>query len=432
LDIAFSSFEQAKAIEPQNRAVLDSFAEYYRVTGQSKKAEELLSQSQDQKLLWAHYYRTGRYEDARSILEQLYKTNPKDIETIKGLLIVAEKLGSEEMTRKYSEELLSLDNNADNRLIQIQTFLTVGLIKEAEYKLQSFKETYPDDPRSLLIGAWVAMRQGQLKNALENVNRSLEINQNNATAWRIRGQINFLMANYDQAVVDLKNSSLLQDEPVTRAVLARAYMRIGREEDAITELKNIVDQPHAPAEIRELLEQIYWQLNKKEALKKFYDDSLEKYSDELPLYNRAATFATSMNDYAKAEKLYHQAWEKSTKSSQNDTAYIGGYLQALILGGKFDKAFEEAGKYVDGPFAPIALFRIAEAKSKQGDKAAAIQYCRKAIDKAGANEDLVANILQKMYALLGSEEVLKYCNERLGADPDSFAAADLNSQRLAQ
>ena len=36
-----------------------------------------------------------------------------------------------------------------------------------------------------------------------------------------------------QAVLDLKKSKLLSDEPVTRIVLARAYRRAGRGEDAI-------------------------------------------------------------------------------------------------------------------------------------------------------------------------------------------------------
>ena len=89
---------------------------------------------------------------------------------------------------------------------------------------------------------------------------------------------------------------------------------------------------------------------------------------------------------------------------------------------KLDKLFEEGRKYVDGVFAHIAFFRMAEAKLKLGDKTTAIQYCRKAIDKAGTNEMLVAQTLQRMYSLLGAEEALIYCNERLQTNPDSLAA----------
>jgi len=44
------------------------------------------------------------------------------------------------------------------------------------------------------------------------------------------------------------------------------------------------------------------------------------------------------------------------------------------------------------------------------------------IDKAEADEALVSNILRKMYSLLGAQEVLQFCKERLQANPDSFSA----------
>ena len=65
---------------------------------------------------------------------------------------------------------------------------------------------------------------------------------------------------------------------------------------------------------------------------------------------------------------------------------------------------------------------MAEAKLKLDDKATAIQYCRKAVDKAGTSEILVAHTLQRMYVLLGAEEALTYCKEKLEANPDSLAA----------
>jgi tetratricopeptide (TPR) repeat protein len=87
-----------------------------------------------------------------------------------------------------------------------------------------------------------------------------------------------------------------------------------------------------------------------------------------------------------------------------------------------DKVFEEGRKYVDSDFASVAYFGMAEAKLKLDDKATAIQYCRKAVDKAGTSEILVAHTLQRMYVLLGAEEALTYCKEKLEANPDSLAA----------
>jgi predicted Zn-dependent protease len=241
--IAASSFEQARKIDPNDKAMLVDYAKYLRASGQEEKAKQLLQKSEDQRLLWTYYFQGGQFEDAKKVLEQLYQTNQEDNNTVKGLLLIAGKTADEEAIKKYSEELLSLEDTEENRLFQIQTFLGVGLVKEAEYKLQSFKEKFPDEPKSLLLEAWLAMTQGQLKRALELINRNLETNQENGAAWRLRGQVNLLMASYDQAIIDLKRSKSLSTEPLTRLALARAYQRAGRGEDAITELEGMVDLP---------------------------------------------------------------------------------------------------------------------------------------------------------------------------------------------
>ncbi|MDD5326406.1 MAG: tetratricopeptide repeat protein [Phycisphaerae bacterium] len=420
--IAASSFEQARKIDPNSRLMLTNYAEYLRVSGQDEKARQLLQESQDQKLLWTHYFQGGQFEAAKDVLEQLYQADQKDSNSVKGLLLVAEKTNDAEAVKRYSEELLSLEDSLQNRLFQIQVFLEVGLTKDAEYKLQSFKEKFPDEQKALLLEAWLSMKQGQLEKSLELANRYLEAEQNNASAWRLRGQINLLTANYGQAIIDLKRSKSLLPDPLTRFALARAYQRAGRGEDAITELEGLIDNPQAPMQARVLLEQLYWQLQKKEALKSFYDETLKKFPDSVDWYNRAGAFAVTMGETDRAEQLYKQALQKVQGNSVSGAMAIDGYLGTLIAGGKFDKLFEEAGKYVDGDFASITFVKMAEVKLKLGDRGTAIQYLRKAVDKAGSDEVLIDNILQRMYRLLGAEETLKYCEERLKTDPDSLAA----------
>jgi tetratricopeptide (TPR) repeat protein len=440
--IADSSFKQAIAIDPKDKIALGAQAEYYRLIGQEEKGEKLLTESQEWKLLWRYYFRSGRFEHARRVLEQLYKTEAKDSDTIKGLLLVARSTADKEAVQRYSKEVLLLEDSIENHLFQIQTFLKVGLVKEADYKLQSFKERYPDERRALLLEAWLAMRQGRLKEALELTNRSLQSGQNNASAWRVRGKVNLLMANYDKAIDDLKMSKSLSSELDTRIALAKAYWQAGRDGDAITELKSMIDNTQAVAEEvpaesgpRALLEQIYLQLGRKRALKEFYDETLRKFPDSVLWYNRAGAFAIAEGEFDRAEQLYGQAWQKSQKDSEGDgdpkryqgrlqprAAALDGYLQALVLGGKFDKVFEESRKHESSDLAPIAYLRMAEAKLKLADKTTAIEYCKKAVDKAGTNEVFASEVSQRMYSLLGAEEALRNCEERLRANPDSLAA----------
>ncbi|MCH7559497.1 MAG: tetratricopeptide repeat protein, partial [Planctomycetes bacterium] len=267
--IAASAFEQAKKINPRDKRMLYYYAEYFRARGQDEKAKALLTESKEQKLLWDHYFQQGQYEDARNVLEQLYKGGTKDIAVLRGLLLVAEKTFDREAVKKYSKELIAIDETIEHNLVQIEAFLRVGLIKEAEYKLQSFKEKYPNEHRILLLQAWLLMRQGQLEKALELTNRNLQTNQNNPVAWWLRGEINSSLADYGKAISDFRESKLLADEPVTRISLAKAYMGAERYEDAITELKVTINKPGAPPEAMVLLEHVYSQLDREAPLKRF-------------------------------------------------------------------------------------------------------------------------------------------------------------------
>lgn len=423
LSVAESSFEQARTMEPKNEAVLDSFAEYYRLTGQGLKAEEILKQSQDDKLLWMLYLRQEKLSQAADILERMYTNNPKDPDVVKGLLLVAEKRLDPNNVQKYSEELLQLEETVENRLFQIQSFLRIGLIKEAEYKLQALQEKYPQETRAKLVAARLAMRKGQLSEALELTNQYLQNNPDDAMGFRLRGEINFLRANYSQSITDFNKSKSISDDTATRLALARAYWRASRTDEAITELKNIIDRPQPPPQAGELLEQIYTQLGRKEELKKFYDDSIQKFPDNAHWYNRAAAFSVSEGQLARAEQLYSTALQKAGSSNAEAEVALDGFLQTFILEGKQDKVPEYAAKYVDGNLAPTAFIRMAEVQLKLGNRAQAVKYCYQAIDKAVAARPLLAGgVFEKVRLFIGSEEVEKYAAQRLQAEPDSLPA----------
>jgi len=442
--IAGSAFEQAKQIGPHDKRMLYHYAEYLRTTGQGEKAKELLQESQDERLLWDHYFQAGQYDDARRVLEQLYKSGTRDSAVLRGLLLVAEKTSDKEAVKKYSEELVSLEDTADNHLTQVQAFLRVGLVKEAEYKLQSVKEKYPNESRILLLQAWLAMRQGQLEKALDLTNQNLQSNPDNPISWRLKGEIDFFRADYDRAISDLRKSKLLSDEPATRISLAKAYLGMERYEDAITELRNTINAPGAPLEARSLLEHIYSRLDRKQALKRFYEETLQKFPDSARWLNRAGAFAIKTSEFDKAEQLYRRAFQarhelhlgQDDKSEIQDVLYataFDGYLKALLMGAgapntrnwnpaKLDRVVQECKKYEDSAFAPIAYLRMAQAKLTLGDRATAAEYCRTAVDKAGTNEMLASEVLLRMYLILGAGEVSSYCEQKLVTNPDSLAA----------
>jgi tetratricopeptide (TPR) repeat protein len=221
-------------------------------------------------------------------------------------------------------------------------------------------------------------------------------------------------------------------------------MQAKRYEDAITELKVTIDTPGASQQAMSLLEMIYLQLGRNEALKRFYEETLEKFPDSVRWLNRAAAFAIDTEDFDRAEQLYKKAYSLSSQSlpsrDEKDAAQdmlfvtaFDGYLKALLLEAgapntkrwvpqKLDKLFEEGMKYKDGFLGSIAYLRMAQAKWSIGDKITASEYCREAVDKAGTNEAIASEVLLRMYLMLGGDEVSKYCQQKLKTNPDSIAA----------
>jgi tetratricopeptide (TPR) repeat protein len=266
------------------------------------------------------------------------------------------------------------------------------------------------------------MKQGRLKEALELVNKRLESDHSDATAWQLRGQINSMLADYDQAIMDLKQSKTLLDAATTRIVLAKIYMRAGRSDDAAIELKSLVEDPQAPDEARTMLEQIYSQTGRKEALEDFYSKVLKQSPESVYWHKHAAGFAGGTGDFAGAEQLYETALRKSIEQGQPDADALGGYLRALTTAGKMDKLFEEAGKYIDGNLAPVAYLKMAEGKMKLGDRVTAVQYCKKAIEKTGDDDAMAVQILGKIYGLIGEQETEQLCKQKLDMQPESLSA----------
>jgi len=462
-DIAESSFEAALSLGPQEEATVASAAEFYRATGQEEKAQALVAESGDKRLLWVHYIRLGKFEDAKQVLNEEYAQDATSAEVLRGLLYVAERTSDQEGVKKYSEDLVSIDDSADNRLLQMQTFLKAGLIKEAERKMESFKEKFSEDRRALLLEAWLAMRQGQLERAFDLANQSLGSDRSNAAAWRLRGRLNLLKGDYNEAISDLGESKSLADDLDTRYYLARAYLRAHRADDAVTELKSAINLPQFSAEEtemsqpRRLLEQVYLKSGRMRALKELYSQTLEKFPESVFWYNKAAAFAMAGQAYGEAEKLYGRALQiaeskkqRGAKGWDNDqmSKALSGHLKVLILSAgtpgsgasgwrpaKLDKVFEVGSKYCDGYFAPIAYLRMGEAKMKLGEKGAVVQHCRTALAKAFSQpgHPFASEVLSGMYSLLGAEQVLSICRQNLEAQPESVAAnlAMVNLMRRA-
>ncbi|MHC4688220.1 MAG: tetratricopeptide repeat protein [Planctomycetota bacterium] len=418
-DISGQALAEAYKLDPTDRSVLDTYAQYYRTIGEDEKSWALLEKSEDKRLLWDNYYRRGKYEEAKMVLQQVYAKDPTDSNSLLGLVMISKETGDIKGVKDYSEQLVSLEGNVQDYLIQIQTFLEVGLVSEAEFKLQSFMERYPGETQALLLQAWLMMRQGRLTGALQAVNRYLETNEENAIAWEVRGRIYYLMTAYNQAIEDFNRSRVLFDAPQLSIYLSKAYIKAQKNQEAITELQSAIENPQISNTARLLLEDTYKKLNRKDALRRFYDETIRDLPGNALWYIKAASFAQEQGDFSRASRLYGRALQLNAEKGQGSLTALDGYLNSLISDGKYSQVFEVVPNYVNGKFASMALFRMAEAKLKSGDRISAIEYCQKAVDESNPDIIRFTRIVARIISLLGKEFLYKYCQEQIVLNPES-------------
>ncbi|MDD5010768.1 MAG: tetratricopeptide repeat protein [Phycisphaerae bacterium] len=419
-EIALDAYKTAYGLAPSDVRIVGAYAEFLRNTGRPNEAEKIAA-GQDA-LLWRFYIRSGKLDEAQKMLNELYEANPKDANVVTGLILVSRSKTDQAGVLKYSAELLNIDKTLDNQIVQIESYLEVGLADEAEALLADLRGKYPDDPRALFLQTWQIAKQGKLADALKLANHNLDIDKDNPRAWRLRGQINLGLNNYNEAIDDLLKSKLLRDNAEVRIDLARAYTRTGRYEQAIAELKASIEEQES-AVARAMLEEIYYRTGKVDQLESFYLELIDKFPDNVDWYNRVADLMLNTQKFDQSYKFFSAAYQNSLKrnSEMPDANSFDGMLRALLGAKKYDQLLAEATKHLDGIFAPLAYTRMADAKAFTGQKEAAVQYFRRALEKAETNQKYIVPILREMNNMVGFEETVKWCSEKLQSQPDSLA-----------
>ncbi|MHC5117970.1 MAG: tetratricopeptide repeat protein, partial [Planctomycetota bacterium] len=210
IELAGSAYQQGLEAEPDNQILRQAYADYQQKTGKEDAIEML---GGDKNLEWKFYLRNSQFEQAEAILKDLLQEQPDDPLLIRGLVFAFQGMGNRDRVRDYLEMLSGLDETKETELWVIQKYIDNGFSVEAEKKLESFQERYPEEKSILLIAAWTQMGKGQLDEALISVNRYLETNTTTAGAWRLRGRLYRLMNQPQKAIEDLQHSKEMKDDP---------------------------------------------------------------------------------------------------------------------------------------------------------------------------------------------------------------------------
>jgi tetratricopeptide (TPR) repeat protein len=429
IELAGKAYQKALEIDPDNEGAKQSMADYNTLIGK-ENPEGILGG--DKNLLWKYYLRSGQYEQAREILETLYAGNPSDPLVLRGLILTESGVGNRQKIKVYLDALSVLDDpEKETELWILQKYLDSGYPDEAARLLASFKERYPEERTALLIEAWTEMGQGRLEEALSLTNRYLEKDTQNPGAWRLRGRLYRLMNQPANAIKDLQQSKSIQPDPMVRLELASVYNETNQIQAAIGELKQGIDSPQAPVQLRLMLESIYQKNNNQRELENFYLSTLAKFPESTFWMYRAALHYLNQTNYKQAQAILESLWTTGLEQNRPDAMVLNSYLDSLYQDKQYDKALALASSLVDQPLAPMAYAWMGQIQDVLGQKEIAIESFDKALEKAGVNDTIQGFILTKMTDSVGRGAVVQWYENQLSQDSQSLSG-HLMAFRLAQ
>jgi tetratricopeptide (TPR) repeat protein len=415
LEYAEKVYKDAAQQYPENVSLLDKYAQLLQTTGRAREAEEILAGNE--KIMWKVYLRQEKFNQAKEILDKLYAVDPTTPEILEGLINVAKHENNQPDVIKYTDEIIAVNKNQDTRLMQIQAFLDIGMLDEAEAKLDAYKREYPDEQRGRLLEVLMLLRRGDFTSAFNAISMAVDANRDNPLAWRIKAQIETLMGDYNEAVASLVRSKTLNADVRASIELARAYARADRIPQAVNELRLLIQASSVPESVYMLLEELYVKQRDIDQLMNYYREMIEKFPESNFWSNRLAQSLLRSEEPQEALEIYKANWEKS---EEKDVTAFQGYLNSLIALEEYSQVIDLSDKYAQSQLASICYAFSAEAEFKSGDETAAFEDYSKAVEAAGGDENVTNQLIFMISRVTGKEGLEKFYSQYIEPS-ESFA-----------
>ncbi|WP_207421972.1 tetratricopeptide repeat protein [Desertivirga brevis] len=296
-----------------------TLSEVYEKSGNIAKAVELLEKAKQVSSANAFlnltladlYNKQGKSDEAFTELKAAF-TNPS--------LQAEPKMGI----------LLSLFSKLDQPEIQIQT-LELGKI---------LTETHAGEARAFAVFADLLSRSNKLKEAEQNLRKSVELNNQVYSVWEDLIKIEIGRSDYKAVIKDGEEAlTLFPNQAPLYYLTALGYQQTGQIDKAVSYLKNAVQ---LQIEDKEFLSQVYASLGDG-------FNALKQYKESDEAYNKALTANPEniyvLNNYAyylslRGEKLQIAADMafKANELKPNNSSFEDTYAWVLFKQKKYDQA----------------------------------------------------------------------------------------------
>ncbi len=241
---ARDTFEKAIEKWPEERLFYSYLADIAILLNEPAAAEDVLTRFKNQPawigkpeptvMLSELYLRTGRVDEAASLLTDSFAKSPSEEVQLKLAMLLVQQ-------QKVDEALKVLEFNADQPRVKRQrldTLLAAGRYDEAEKALLDELKSNPTSAELLNLLAAAYLNSGRIDDALTRLNDVLLREPTNPRSLYLRGLLQIRRNNTEAAIVDLTTAREQQPGNADiRIALADAFANRNNRENAIQELE---------------------------------------------------------------------------------------------------------------------------------------------------------------------------------------------------
>jgi tetratricopeptide (TPR) repeat protein len=260
-----------------------------------------------------------------------------------------------------------------------------GLVKQAQQDFEgsivdfdAALKKLPDavEPLSQMVKSYLALKQ--VDKAMARLDEIIAAQPKNPVAANLKGELQLLSGKTDEAVSLFRQASVINPKwPVPYSNMASAFERAQQGDAAVTALKDGIAATEGAPALTLALASLYERQGKVDDAISQYEAALEKAPDALVVANNLAMLLIDHkpDSHDRAKKLIEPL------KAANNPAFLDTVGWVQFKTGDIDAAIPNLEQAVKAaPEAAVLQYHLGMALLKKGDKAAATEALKKAVD----------------------------------------------------
>jgi tetratricopeptide (TPR) repeat protein len=360
-------------------------------------------------ILAESYVKSDDYDKALETYNRVLEINPDDPYIHMSLFDLYRQMGND--AKAYEELKLGFANpelSIEDKIQILATYYSFNQLlndmKDQAIELaEILTDAHPDDPRSMSLYADLLYRAGRLEEALEIINRVIEIDESNYGVWEQKLFIENDLAGNEQLIETSQTViGLFPMQPLPYLFKGFAHYQAGDYEASRKSLetgsKLVVGNDRLLTQFFSTLGDIYHQLKNHDKSDEYYDKALLlSPNDAYVLNNYSYYLSLRETNLEKAKQMALRANEIDPESP----SFMDTYGWVLYKLGEYEEAEIWVKKSIEHPEddSAVVLEHYGDILYKLGRHQEALEYWQRAADKGGeASEFLPKKIKdQKLY-----------------------------------